>query len=232
MNTKLPAFIIICLAVLPIFTSCTGSGVSTTEDGQNSLPFLGRHEYVEKTDGNETFVDTIYHKVGDFRFINQDSSLITPASLDGKIYVADFFFTSCPTICPVMKTQMLRVYEEFKDHEEVALLSHSIDPEYDTVALLHDYAERLGVSSDTWHFVTGDKDEIYDIGLKSYMVTAMEDEEEPGGFIHSGAFILVDKEKRIRGMYDGTKEEQVDLLIKDMKKLLGEYDTDKATASS
>jgi len=179
------------------------------------LPVLGRKE----VNGG----DTIYQTIGDFRFINQDSAIITPATFEDKIYIADFFFTSCPTICPVMKTQMLRVYEEFQDNPEFAILSHTIDPEYDTVALLHDYAERLGVESDTWHFVTGDKEEIYDIGQTSYMVTAMEDEQEPGGFLHSGAFVLVDKEKRIRGIYDGTKEEAVSKLIKDIPVLLAEY---------
>lgn len=198
--------------------------ISNTEKANSSasLPYLGRHDYVEKTVNEQTIVDTLYHKVADFQFVDQDSSIITPTTFEDKIYVTDFFFTSCPTICPVMKTQMLRVYEAYKDNDEVALLSHTIDPQYDTVALLHDYAERLGVSSDKWHFVTGEKDKIYEMGLKSYMVTAMEDEEEPGGFIHSGAFILVDKEKHIRGMYDGTQPDQVDLLIKDIKKLLDE----------
>jgi protein SCO1/2 len=207
-----------------VLSTCVIACTSSTENANSSatLPYLGRHDYVEKTVNEQTVVDTLYHKVADFQFVDQDSSIITPSTFEDKIYVTDFFFTSCPTICPVMKTQMLRVYEAYKDIDEVALLSHTIDPQYDTVALLHDYAERLGVSSDKWHFVTGEKDKIYEMGLKSYMVTAMEDEEEPGGFIHSGAFILVDKEKHIRGMYDGTQPDQVDLLIKDIKKLLEE----------
>lgn len=196
----------------------------------SQLPYLGRHNYEEKTVNNETVVDTLYHQVADFSFVDQDSSTVTPATFEGKVYVTDFFFTSCPTICPVMKTQMLRIYDAYKENEEVALLSHTIDPAYDTVALLQDYAERLGVASDKWHFVTGDKDDIYDIGLKSYMVTAMEDEDEPGGFIHSGAFILVDKDRHIRGMYDGTKPDQVDILIKDIQKLLDSYDKKQESA--
>jgi len=199
------------------FSSCSSE---ENQEGTAGLPYLGRHDFVEKTVNNETVVDTLYHQVADFSFMDQDSSIVTPETFDNKIYVTDFFFTSCPTICPVMKTQMLRVYESFKDNKEVALLSHTIDPVHDTVAVLRDYAERLGVSSDKWHFVTGEKDEIYDMGLKSYMVTAMEDENEPGGYIHSGAFILVDKDRHIRGMYDGTKPEQVDILIRDINKLL------------
>lgn len=179
------------------------------------LPVLGRKEI----DAG----DTIYHTIEDFKFINQDSVIVTPATFEDKIYIADFFFTSCPTICPVMKSQMLRVYEEFKNNKDVAILSHTIDPEYDTVALLHDYAERLGVESSTWHFVTGEKEKIYDIGQTSYMVTALEDKNEPGGFLHSGAFILVDKEKRIRGIYDGTEKDAVSKLIEDVSLLLAEY---------
>lgn len=216
------SFILIYLSYL--FAACTGNA---GQQDTNSLPYLGRHDYVEKIVNEQTVVDTLYHKVADFSFVDQDSTLITPSTFNDKIYVTDFFFTSCPTICPVMKTQMLRVYEKFKDNDEVALLSHTIDPEYDTVALLHDYAERLGVSSDKWHFVTGEKDAIYDMGLKSYMVTAMEDDQEPGGFIHSGAFILVDKDKHVRGMYDGTEKDQVDRLILDVEKLLREYHADE-----
>jgi len=216
LNTCFGVFSLLLLALN--LSSCSSSGENQT--GNAILPYLGRHDYVEKTVNNETVVDTLYHQVADFSFVDQDSSIITPETFDNKVYVTDFFFTSCPTICPVMKTQMLRVYEAFKDNNEVALLSHTIDPVHDTVAVLHDYAERLGVSSEKWHFVTGEKDKIYDMGLKSYMVTAMEDENEPGGFIHSGAFILVDKDRHIRGMYDGTKPEQVDILIRDIKKLL------------
>ena len=208
MNIHNIVFLILILLCLQ------GCGKQNTSD--EKLPVLGRKEVLNG--------DTVYHTIGDYSFLNQDSMLVTPDTFKDKIYIADFFFTSCPTICPVMKTQMLRVYEEFHENDEVAILSHTIDPEYDTVALLHDYAERLGVESDTWHFVTGDKEDIYDIGQSSYMVTAMEDEEEPGGFLHSGAFILVDKEKRIRGIYDGTKEDAVSKLIQDVSLLLAEYD--------
>ncbi len=191
-----------------------------THSEGHKLPFLGRAEYVEKKVDGKIMVDTVHHQVGDFRFVDQDSSIITPQTFDGKIYVTDFFFTTCPTICPVMKKQMLRVYETFENNKEVALLSHTIDPEYDTVALLHDYAQRLGVKSDKWHFVTGEKEAIYETAQKSYMVTADEESNAPGGFIHSGAFILVDKNRHVRGIYDGTKPEEVDHLIKDMKMLL------------
>ncbi|MCE7863824.1 MAG: SCO family protein [Bacteroidetes bacterium CHB5] len=163
--------------------------------------------------------DTIYHTIAPYQFVDQDSVVVSNATFKDQIYVADFFFTSCRTICPIMKTQMLRVYEATAEMPDVKILSHTIDPEYDTVALLHDFAERLGVTSARWHFVTGAKDSIYKIAQTSYFATAMEDKSEPDGFIHSGAFLLIDKKQRIRGKYDGTKEEEVNKLIADIKKL-------------
>lgn len=167
--------------------------------------------------------DTIFHTIAPFQFVDQDSALVTNETFRGKIYVADFFFTSCRTICPIMKTQMLRVYDSLKNDPDVLILSHTIDPEYDTVALLHDFANRLGVESSKWHFVTGVQDSIYKIAQTSYFATAMADESEPDGFIHSGAFLLLDKQQRIRGKYDGTKEEEVNKLIQDIKRLKKEY---------
>ncbi len=193
----------------------------------SKLPFLGEVNYVEKTVDGNIIIDTVFHQVRDFRFVNQDSALITPQTFANKIYVTDFFFTSCPTICPVMKKQMLRVYEAFEDNDQVAFLSHTIDPEYDTIPLLYEYAHRLGVKSDKWHFVTGEKDSIYQTALKSYMVTADQDEQAPGGFIHSGAFILVDKDRHVRGIYDGTKPDEVDKMMDDMQRLLQEYNNTK-----
>lgn len=176
-----------------------------------TLPILGTREVVGS--------DTVYHTIAPFQFVDQDSALVTNAEFVGKIYVADFFFTSCRTICPIMKTQMLRVYEATADMPDVLILSHTIDPEWDTVALLHDFAERLGVKSPRWRFVTGVKDSIYKIAQTSYYATAMEDRTEPDGFIHSGAFLLIDRKGRIRGKYDGTKEADVNRLIGDIKRL-------------
>jgi protein SCO1/2 len=163
--------------------------------------------------------DTVYHTIQPFQFVNQDSQLVTNETFKGKIYVADFFFTSCRTICPIMKTQMHRVYDSIQNDAEVLILSHTIDPEYDTVGLLHDFADRLGVKSSKWHFVTGEKDSIYNVAQKSYFSVALEDKSEPDGFIHSGAFLLVDKQQRIRGKYDGTKEEEVNRLMADIHRL-------------
>ncbi|MBV6644457.1 MAG: SCO family protein [Cyclobacteriaceae bacterium] len=190
------------------------------------LPILGRSEVIEREENGTVIYDTLTHKIADFSFVDQDSAIITNETFQDQVYIADFFFTSCPTICPTMKQQMLRVYNAYKENQSVAFLSHSIDPEYDTVALLHDYADRLGVESSKWHFVTGDQDEIYEIGESSYMVVADEDPSAPGGFIHSGAFLLIDKERQIRGVYDGTIKDQVDILIKDIDRLLKTYAKD------
>jgi len=211
---------LIFCAILVGLVACGKSEKRGSKD--RKLPVLGRkHVEQVKIEGGMK-ADTVYHKIQDFKLVDQDSNIVTPATFDGQVYVADFFFTTCPTICPKMKAQMLRVYEAFKTHEEVALLSHTIDPEYDTVALLKEYANNLGVDGDKWHFVTGEKEKIYELGKKSYMVTADEDPNAPGGFIHSGAFILVDKQRRIRGIYDGTVPAEVDELIDDINILLDE----------
>lgn len=195
---------------LLIFISCVLCLMSCSTKNEK-LPIFGEREFNGK--------DTIYHTIAPFQFVDQDSTIINNDTFKDKIYVADFFFTSCRTICPIMKTQMLRVYEATQEMPDVLLLSHSIDPEYDTVALLHDFANRLGVESKRWHFVTGVKDSIFKIAQTSYFATAMEDKTEPDGRIHSGAFLLIDKKGRIRGKYDGTKEEDVNRLIVDIKKL-------------
>ena len=192
--------------------SCSSPSEKTSETAE--LPILGER-YV---DDNQ---DTVYHSIADFAFINQAGDTIRKEDMVGKIYVADFFFTTCPTICPVMKKEMLRVYEQFKGEPNFRILSHSIDPSHDTQAVLKDYAEKLGVpDAATWNFLTGDQEKIFEIGQTSYLTTTMADDMEPGGFLHSGAFLLVDQQGRIRGVYDGTKTEQVDRLLADIPKLL------------
>ena len=178
---------------------------------EKPLPIFGQRDVIG--------ADTVYHTISKFSFVDQDSAIITNETFKDKIYVADFFFTSCRTICPIMKTQMLRVYQATKEMPDILILSHTIDPEFDTVALLRDFAQRLDVESKRWHFVTGVKDSIYKVAQTSYFATAIEDKTEPDGFIHSGAFLLIDKKGRIRGKYDGTLEEEVNRLISDIKRL-------------
>ncbi len=186
------------------------------------LPILGEREAVTKVIGGKTVVDTVYRTIPDFRFASQYGDTITAKTFDDKIYVADFFFTTCPTICPKMKVQLKRVYAKYKGNPKVMLLSHTIDPNHDTVPVLKEFAQDLGVTGRQWLFVTGDREKIYDIGQNFYMVTAKEDSSAADGVVHSGAFVLVDKAKHIRGVYDGTTEDGVDRLMTDMDKLLAE----------
>ncbi len=194
-------------------------------ESPKTLPYLGNKEAVEKTVDGKVVVDTIYHTIPDFEFINQDSVKITQEFVKGKIYIADFFFTTCPTICPKMKTQMLRIYEKYKDNPNVILLSHSIDPRHDTPAVLKEFKSNLGIKGNSWQMVTGEKAKIFEIGQKSYMVSAADDPTQPGGVVHSGAFILVDKDRHIRGIYDGTVPAKVDNLMDDLEILLKETKT-------
>ncbi len=186
------------------------------------LPILGEREPVTKTVDGKTVTDTAYYSIPPFRFTNQDGKVVSDRDYDGKIYIADFFFTTCPTICPKMKTQMKRVYDKYRGNPDLRILSHTIDPQHDTPEVLKEFAKGLGVAGEQWQFVTGPKEEIFKTG-KSYMVVAQEDKAAPGGLIHSGHFILVDKDKHVRGMYDGTTEEGADKLMADIDKLLAEY---------
>lgn len=190
--------------------------------GNNKLPILGEREPITKEINGKMVSDTIYQTIPPFSFINQDSSIITNKTFDNSIYVADFFFTSCPSICPIMSKNLLKVLDKYKGNKEVKILSHSIDTKYDTPWVLKKYATKLGVEGDQWQFVHGSQESIYGIADK-YMVYAKENSSAPGGFEHQGWLILIDKEKRIRGAYDGTNDEQVSQLMSDMDILLKEY---------
>ncbi|MEB2786330.1 SCO family protein [Algoriphagus persicinus] len=204
--------------ILFLFSQCKPAGEKNTP-----LPKLGNWHIDEKTVDGKLVQDTVYHKIADFSFTNQDGETVNNESVDGKVYVADFFFTTCPTICPIMKKEMLRVYEKFGDNPNFKILSHTIDPTHDTVEVLKDYAQKLGIeNAKTWSFLTGNAEKIYELGQTSYITTAQADQDEPGGFLHSGAFLLIDQNGHIRGVYDGTKSDQVGQLMVDIPKILGE----------
>lgn len=205
------------LLLISLLSLLSGCG-----SADEKLPILGQREAVTKLVDGKSVTDSVYQTIPDFSFVSQYGDTVTAKTLDNKIYVADFFFTSCPTICPKMKVQLKRVYEKFKGNPNVMLLSHTIDPAHDSVPVLKEFAQNLGITGRQWLFVTGDREKIYDIGQNSYMVTAQADSSAPGGVVHSGAFILVDKAKHIRGIYDGTTEAGVDKLMNDMDRLLHE----------
>ncbi len=194
--------------------------ISCNNSTKSPLPIFGDKEAVQKEVDGELITDTIYHTIDDFSFIDQNNDVVNTNSVEDIIYIADFFFVSCPTICPKMHTQMLKVYEHIQDLDDVIIISHTMDPVRDSVSVLFDLASELGVNnSSKWHFVTGDKEEIFDIGNKSYMAALAEDPDAPGGNLHSGAFLLIDKQRRLRGFYDGTLSEAVDILIQDIDRL-------------
>lgn len=163
------------------------------------------------------------HKIADFSLVNQNGDTITQEDYRDKIYVADFFFTTCQSICPIMTKNMYRVQKEFMTDNEVMLLSHSVIPEIDTVAQLKRYAEEKKVNSTKWNLVTGDKKQIYELARKSYLAVKEDGDGGPFDMIHTENFILVDPEQRIRGFYDGTDLEAMQSLIADISILKEEF---------
>jgi len=163
------------------------------------------------------------HKIADFSLIDQEGKTVTENDFEGKIYVADFFFTTCQSICPKMSGQMQRLSVEFEEDDELKFISHTVYPEVDSVPLLKAYADEYGARSSKWELVTGDKKQIYDLARKSYFAVTTEGDGGEGDFIHTENFVLVDKEKRLRGFYDGTKPEEIDQLIEDIEILKNEY---------
>ena len=153
------------------------------------------------------------HKISDFELVNQNGATVTQATFDNKIYVADFFFTRCGTICPLMTTHMYALQNAFLNDEEVLLLSHSVTPVLDSVPVLKRYAENKGVLAAKWHLVTGPKKQIYDLARKSYFAVLDEGDGGEQDFIHTEQFVLVDQKKRIRGYYDGTDPKEIQRIL-------------------
>jgi len=189
----------------------------------------GKHRFVRLPYYGEKILadngkDTIYHSIPSFKFVNQNGDTISDKTYDGKIYVADYFFTTCKTICPKMTSELIRVQEKFAfTNGMVQILSHTVNPENDSVPVLKAYANMVHADQKMWNFVTGDKKQLYDIARNGYLLNALEGDGGTDDFIHSELFILVDKEKHIRGIYDGTKITEVSKLIDGIKVLMAEY---------
>ena len=219
---------------------CSGSGdVAVEEDAP--LPVLKDKDIAVRMVDGQRVVDTLNQAIPNFHFWDQDSSLISKKDVEGKVYVADFFFSHCPTICHVMKKQMYRIYQEFEQDDRVVLLSHSIDPERDSVKRLKVYADRLGdLNSSKWHFMTGNRDSLYWMTEKYWERLPTPDAKIPGNISHDGKLHLVDQQGRLRGRqekikdqdgnihyrigYDGTDPKSVDKLIRDIHWLLAHPD--------
>ena len=164
-----------------------------------------------------------YHKIANFKLINQNGEIITQDDYKDKIYVADFFFTTCQTICPIMTDNMAHIQKEVMNDNDIMLLSHSVTPTIDSVAQLKKYAIEKGVNDAKWNLVTGDKKQIYDLARKSYLAVKTYGNGDEYDMIHTENFMLIDKKRQIRGFYDGTNPEEIEHLLNDIKTLKKEY---------
>src|ERR1700761_3149108 len=205
--------LIIGFAAILLWSACKSNSDKKT------LPIYGNREPVTKTVDGKQVTDTIYQTIPPFKFVNQYGDSVSNKTLNGDIYVVDFFFTTCPSICPVMARNMLTVYNTFKSTGNFKIISHTIDPKHDSVPVLKKYADKLGVTGNTWWFLQGKKEDTYSIAEKNYLVAVKRDSTAAGGYIHAGYFVLIDKQKRVRGAYDGTDPKQVDQMIEDIKSL-------------
>jgi protein SCO1/2 len=189
---------------------------------QKTLPIYNPADVnPELVDSTVQFVAK-YHTIADFSFTNQNGKTITQKDYEGKIYVADFFFTTCGSICPIMTTNMIDVQKAFVNNPKVMILSHTVTPEIDSVPVLKKYALEKSVIDSKWNLVTGDKKDIYSMARKSYLAVKLGKPEELYDMVHTENFVLVDAERRVRGFYDGTKKEDIQKLIEDIQWLLTE----------
>jgi protein SCO1 len=204
------------IAVVTVFSIVTLSLFYSALKPSKTLPIYN------PTDVNPELVDSTvqyvskYHTISDFSFTNQNGKTITQKEYEGKIYVADFFFTTCGSICPKMTTNLVDVQKAIQNNPKVMLLSHTVFPETDSVPALKAYAEKYGVIDAKWNLVTGDKKDIYTMARKSYLAVKLGRPDQLYDMVHTENFVLVDQKRRVRGFYDGTKKEDVERLIEDI----------------
>lgn len=195
-----------------------------TLETDKCLPIYGpKHPFPSKDYKGRDIIDTAYFKVPDFSFLDQNGDTVTQDIMKGKVTVVDFFFTTCKSICIDMTSNLHKVQEEFFTDKDVFILSHTVDPQTDSVKQLFNYAVEKDVNSKMWRLLTGDKKAIYKQARVGYFITADQGDGGPNDFIHDQKFVVIDKERRIRGYYDGTDKEAVDKMIKDIQMLLVSY---------
>ncbi len=208
-----------------IFTSCKQEikqkNVIVNETSRvQYLPYYNEESFTPNWLTPNSKEEEQFHKIPDFKLVNQLGDTITQKSFKNKIYVTDFFFTTCPGICLNMTSNMLKVQEEFKNDNEIKLLSHSVTPSIDSVSVLKDYAELHGIIENKWHLVTGDRNEIYELGRNQYFVeNDLGIPKDINDFLHTENFLLIDKNKHIRGIYNGLNRASIAQLITDIKTL-------------
>ena len=206
------------LTFVCILVGCNGS--SESDSRVEKLPYYISADFTPQWIAPNSSELRSFHKIPEFSLTNQDGNIVTEKTFENKIYVTDFFFTFCTGICPKMTDNMGVLQEEFKEDASVLLLSHSVTPDHDTPEILQEYADAKGVIPDKWHLVTGDRQEIYDLGRMAYFVE--EDlglEKETNDFLHTENFVLIDKNKHIRGIYNGLNKTAIAQLITDIKTL-------------
>ena len=204
------------LLVLITILSCESS-----KQKEHVLPFLGNGDVTYQTINGKEVVDTVYPTIPYFYFRNQDSVIVHSTDLKGKIWVADFFFTSCSTICPRMTSNMKKLNGALKDlSKQIQFISFSIDPETDKPSVMKQYIQRYGINASNWVFLTGNEAETHRLGIENFMIYAGQEEQAVDGFAHSEAFTLVDKEGYVRGVYNVSQADQLEKLEKDIRKLI------------
>ncbi|MEQ9468570.1 MAG: SCO family protein [Ekhidna sp.] len=211
------------LKYIPLIALVIGCS-STKGNEELSLPFYSEATFTAQwIDESDPAYEQI-HTISDFQFVNQEGEMITNETFDGKVYVANFFFTLCPTVCPKMEANLSLIQNEFKGNDQVKILSHTVMPWADSVARLKEYAQQNDINSDQWHLVTGEQEELYKMGRLAYFVdegfgkgvTDLDD------FLHTENIVLIDQKRRIRGIYNGTLKLEMKRMIEDIRQLLGE----------
>jgi len=207
--------------LIPFILLITLLSCNQSEKKVRVLPFVGNYDIVYSMVNGKEVADTVYPKMIDFSYFNQDSLVVKASDMKGKIWIADFFFTSCPTICPKMTEQMKRLNGMTKDlNDHIQYMSFSINPKYDTPTQLRKYIQLHKIKAKNWQFFTGNEARTHELGINNFQIFAGQDASAAGGYAHTGAFALVDKEGYVRGVYLGTDPKEVNKLEKDLRKLL------------
>ena len=205
------------LLLIVIIISCKNKEKEEFSSRVGTLPYYNDASFTPKWIGSKNDELSSFHKIPNFELINQNGEKVTQKTFENKIYITDFFFTTCQTICPIMTDHMVEIQKEIIDDPDVMLLSHSVTPEIDNVAQLKRYAEKKGVNAKKWNLVTGDKKEIYKLARKSYLAVKDNGDGGPFDMVHTENFMLIDKKRQIRGFYDGTNAEDIDRLLEDIQ---------------
>lgn len=217
---------VIAIIVIVLLGIALAYYMTLTQTVQKQLPVIQPRDVKQEMVDPELLKKGIGHRIGNFAFQNQHDETITLNDVKGKVFVAEYFFTTCGTICPKMTEQMTRVQKRFRKNDEVAILSFTVNPSYDSVAVLNVYAEKYNAKKGQWHFLTGSQEDLYGLARKSFFVLKPAEAANLGDagsdFIHTNNFVLVDQELRIRGYYDGTSISEVNELMDDIELLLKE----------